>query len=82
MSHSKKFDTILLILNPKQGFIGIDEGLSALNIESYDKVCDIIRELKANMIFITSHQAGFAAYDSLIECELNSEGITEWKVSA
>ncbi len=64
------------------GFIGIDEGLSALNIESYDKVCDIIRELKANMIFITSHQAGFAAYDSLIECELNSEGITEWKVSA
>ncbi len=64
------------------GFLGIDEGLSALNVESYDKVCDIIKELKANMIFITSHQAGFAAYNSLIECELNLEGITEWRVSA
>ena len=63
------------------GFLGIDEGLSALNIEAYDEVCETIKDLQANNVFITSHQAGFSAFDSLISCVLNEEGQTEWQIS-
>lgn len=62
------------------GIVGIDEGLSALNPSRYDDACEIIRNLNSRLILITSHQLGFAEYDSFISCKLDEAGETHIEV--
>lgn len=63
------------------GIVTIDEGLSVLQADKYNQVCEIIRQLDAKNIFITSHDANFVDYDSIIHCSLLSSGDSEIEVS-
>lgn len=62
------------------GVVGVDEGLSALNPSRYDDACEIIRNLNSRLILITSHQLGFAEYDSFVACKLDETGETHIEV--
>ena len=63
------------------GIVTIDEGLSVLQADKYNQVCEIIRQLDAKNIFITSHDANFVDYDSIIHCSLLPSGDSEIEVS-
>lgn len=63
------------------GIVAIDEGLSVLDPDWYDGTCETIRDLNTYNVFITSHQLGFAYYDSLITCTLQDNGRTTVEVS-
>lgn len=67
---------ILELLN-RTGIVAIDEGLNVIEPEDYNDICELIRNLDAHNVLITSHQPGFTDYDSIITCTLRDDGITE-----
>lgn len=85
-SHGQKTMLDLYILSRfvellgQVGVICIDEGLSVLSSEKYTEACDTIRDFKSYNIFITSHDQNFVDYDSIIQCSLDSSGVTHVEV--
>jgi DNA repair exonuclease SbcCD ATPase subunit len=57
----------LLTTKPTMPFVLLDETLSTLKSDNYDKAIDIIDDINADKIIITSHQLDYNHYDSKIE---------------